>query len=75
MARLRFLQSIAAENWSYDPQQVAEVDGDQAIWFVRNGIAEPVDPDEPVTAGASLCALGHSESEWQDYCPYCRHVR
>jgi len=41
--RVRFLTGIAAKSYSYSAGQVAELPKEQAIAFVRAGIAESLD--------------------------------
>jgi hypothetical protein len=41
IVRVRFLQSVASEAWSYRPGQVADVEHRNALNFIRSGAAEP----------------------------------
>ncbi len=73
--KVRMRVSIASESWSYQPDQVALVDADLAKAWVRNGHAEKVGPEVPLTDFNSLDGLADLDAAeaLRRRCTHCEH--
>jgi hypothetical protein len=77
-SKVRILTSIASsEGWSYQNNQVAQVDSALAAKWVRSGIAESVSASTPVTSFDQLDALRDlsAEEAMRRACEHCQKRR